>query len=335
MKYSIALLLLFGLSVLTFSACDHETDVFDGPNLIDRFGDFSVLEPFMIDRTVVDFSAGEDVRMTARFNKSVNFTIQITGQQSGAVKRIEGFSNKLDETNAIWEGGTTDLPFFQEEVVDIELIIDEEDAEVESGTVEIVGTKIYEGELFTGFENNPGTDIFFGNFEFELSNNTGRRSDGNALAGDWYYYFEGTDNVVPNFFVGLIAINSTITGNTYAPVPTTVPEELYFNTFLHSDGGQFGIAVIQFAFDSNDSGEYEDGPDETFQLAGDFPLDFVGWKQISHTMADVGMTEEQVSKIVAIRVLLISNMNSQPTPPLQVDFGIDELRFTAGAPMEI
>jgi len=335
MKNSIVTFLFLSLVVTVFSTCDHDTDQFDGPNLVDRFGEFQLMEPLVINRTTVDFSAGEDVRMTARFNKSVNFTIQLTGTESGAVKLINGFDNNLDETNAIWTGGTTELPFFREELVEVELLVPEAGPLNQTGTVEIVGTKTYEGSLFTDFETPPGTNIFFGNFEFELTNNTGRRNNGLAAQGDWYYLFEGTDNVVPNFFTGLIDIKSTITGNTYAPVPTTAPEDLYFNFFLYADGGPHGIAVVQFVYDSNNTGAFEDGQDATFQFAGDYPLNWVGWRQFSHTMADVGMTEEQVSKIVAIRVLLISDMNSQPSPPVPVDFGIDYLTFTAGRPLEL
>ena len=104
---------------------------------------------------------------------------------------------------------------------------------------------------------------------------------------------------------------------------------------MFADGGPHGIAVIQFVYDSNDSGAFEDGQDQTFQIDGDYPLGFEGWRHINHTMADIGMTEEEVSKIVAIRALLISDLNSQPDPPLQVDFGLDFLTFTSGGPLEL
>ena len=123
-------------------------------------------------------------------------------------------------------------------------------------------------------------------FEFEFTNRTGRRNDPDPTvpgSGDWYYFFEGNDNVVPNFFVGLIDVKSSITGNTYAPIPTTVPEELYFNCFMWHDASLYGIAVIQFAYDSNDSGEFEDGQDQTFQIEGDYPLNWTGWRHIYHT----------------------------------------------------
>lgn len=331
---NISLYTILSLFILVGFGCDHDTDFFDGPNLEDRFGEFNLIEGLEVNRTTVDFTAGEDVRMTARFNKNVDFIIRITGLESGAVKVIEAFDNELDASNAIWEGGTTTLPLFRQEMCRIELEVPEASL-VQEAMVEVVGTRVYEGSLFTDFESELGADLFLGNFEFELTGNTGRRFDGNAAEGSAYWYFEGTDNVVPNFFAGLADISSTTTGETYAPLPTTVPEDLWFNCFMYADGGPHGIAVIQFIVDSNDSGAFEDGEDAAFQLDGDFPLDWTGWRHINHTMADLGMTEDDVTKIVAIRLLLISNMNSQPNPPLQVDYGIDFITFTSGAPLEL
>jgi hypothetical protein len=326
---------LFLLAALLFApGCDHDTDTFDGPNLVDRFGEFSLIEGLQISQPTVDFSSGETVFFTAKFNKRINFQVFITGSESGAVKLIEGFDSELNAGNATWSGGTTDLPLFRDEMCSVELLIPEADSLSFTGEVEVLGTKVYEGSLFTDFEEDPVDDILFGNFEFELTANTGRTNDGKAAQGDWYYYFEGTDNVVPNFFTGLIDIKASITGETYAPLPTTVPEDLFFNCFVLSDAGPHGIAVIQIIYDSNDSGEFEDGQDAAFPI-GDLNLNWVGWRHISVNLAEIGMTEEQVSKIVAVRALLISDMNSQPSPPLQVGYGLDFITFTAGGPLEL
>ncbi|PSR11414.1 MAG: hypothetical protein DA408_10935 [Bacteroidetes bacterium] len=329
--YLFPLLCLF----LVLTACEHDTDQFDGPGLVDRFGEFQLLEGLTISRATVDFSAGETVIFGARFNKRLNFTLRITGMESGSVKTIQGFDNELNANNAVWSGGTTMLPLFKREMCQVELIIPDENNLTLTGMVEIVGTKSYEGSLFTDFETPLGANLFTGNFEFELTNRTGRQNDMPAAQGDWYFLFEGTDNVVPNFFVGLADISARVTGETYIPFPTTVPEDLYFNAFIYADGGPHGIAVIQFVYDLNNTGLFEDGQDQTFQLAGDYPLDFTGWRQISHPMSDLGITQAQLSKMVGIRLLLISNMNSQPSPPLKVDYGIDFITFTAGGPLEL
>lgn len=74
--------------------------------------------------------------------------------------------------------------------------------------------------------------------------------------------------------------------------------------------------------------------DQAFPI-GDVPLNFVGWRHINLSLGSIGMTEQQVSRIVAIRALLISDMNSQPTPPLQVDYRLDFITFTNGKPLEL
>ncbi|MEX1189534.1 MAG: hypothetical protein WED33_09770 [Bacteroidia bacterium] len=335
MKKSIYYIISSLAIILIISSCDHKTDIYDGPNLIDRFGEFIVIDSLSQSRTTVDFSTGEDVVFTAKFNKNIDWIIEITGTESGAKKIIEGFNKDIDASNAKWTGGTTELPFFKNEICSVRLTVPEEPDFVDSAFVEITGTKIYEGTLFTDFEAEPGQNIDLGNFEFELTPNSGRKMDGLAAQGETYYLLEGTDNVVSNFFVGLININSTIAGSTYAPLPTYVPEDLFFNCFIYSDGGPHGIAVIQFVFDTNDNGQFDDGVDQTFQIEGDFPLNWVGWRHIKHSMADVNISQAQLEKLVSIRVLLISDKNAKPTPPLQVDFGIDYMIFTQGAPLEL
>ncbi|MEM1215561.1 MAG: hypothetical protein AAGJ82_07750 [Bacteroidota bacterium] len=321
---------------LFFPGCDHDTDEFDGPGLVDRFGPLSITRDFTANPGTVDFSAGEVVVFDAAFNKNINFQIEITGLESGAVKRIEAFGNELTAENATWDGGTTSLPFFKTEMCEAKLIILEDETLNQTASVEITGTKIYEGGLFTGFEENISPHVFFGNFEFEFTASTGVvTGDGMAAEGDAYYFFEGTDDVVPNFFVGLVEYQPSLNGETYVTFPTTVPEELYFNCFIRGNGGPHVIAVVQFAYDTNDNGVFDDGTDALFQLQGDYPVDWTGWRHINHTMADMGMTEEDLSKIVTIRVLLISNMNTQPNPPVPVSFGLDFITFTAGQPLEL
>ena len=328
-------ILALGCLVLLFVSCDHETDGFDGPNLIDRFGDFALITDLEVNAPTVDFSAGESAFFTAKFNKNISWVVEITGMESGAVKRIEGFDSELNSSNATWLGGTTSLPFFKAEKCQAKLIVPEEPTVNDSVDVEVLMPKTYEGTLIIDYETDPGSNLEVGNYEFEFLPNTGRQNDIPAAQGDYYFLFEGEDKVVSNFFVGLTNIHAGISGETYFPVPTSIPEELYFNAFIYHDGSPHTIAVIQFVYDTNGTGTFEDGPDETFQIAGDYPLDWNGWQHISHPMSDLGITQDKLDKIVAVRVLLISNMNTQPTPPLPVRFGIDFLSFTEGKALEL
>lgn len=328
---------ILSIAAFAFSACNHGTDLYDGPNLIDRFGEFKVVAGLEVSQSTVDFAAGESVFFTAEFNKNIDWIIEIEGLESGAIKRLEGFDRFINMDNAVWTGGTTELPFFKAELCSVTLTVPEEPGFSDSDEIEVLSTKMYESTLFSDFEIDQGAFIEVGNYEFELTTASGRQNNIQAAQGEYYWFLEGTDNVVSNFFVGLININAKVTGETYAVLPNTVPEDLYFNCFIHTDGGPHTIAVIQFVFDSNGSGAFEDGTDATFQIDGDFPLTgkTPGWHHFSHSMSEVGMSQAQLEKLVTIRVLLISDKNSQPDPPLQVDFGIDYLSFTEGGPLEL
>ena len=316
------------------AGCDHLTDP-AGPNLPDRFGDFNFVEPVAASQPTVDFAGGEDVAFSATFNKQAAWVLLITGQESGAVKRIEGFSNVLDATNATWNGGTTELPFFKDETVDVALFVPSEETDTLRTTVEVVSPRTYPGNVFADFEG--GENIFIGNFEFEFQN-AGITAEFAPGQGDRYFVLRGTEppsGGTRNFFVGLIDIRPD--GNGLFPVPTTVPEDLYFNFLLRGYGTDYTIAVIQLIVDANGTGAYELDRDLAVPF-GDIPVDFEGWRLFSKPVSEIGdggITQEQAANIVGVRVVLISDNNAQPSTPLQVAFGIDYITFTSGGPLEL
>lgn len=318
---------------LVLTGCDHATDMVDGPRLIDRFGEFTLLEPLAASQPTVDFTASESVVFTARFNKQVNWVVEITGQESGAVKRIEGFSNELTAENARWDGGTTELPLFKAEPVEAVLLVPEEDADPTRANIEVLTPRTYPGEVITGFEADDEADLFLGNFEFELDNTSGLSMEVPAAEGERFYLLRGTDTVVDNFFVGLVQITSSSESG-YFTVPTSVPENLFFNAFLYNFGSDNTIIILEVVADANGNGQFDDGTDTVFG-SGDIVLEEPGWTAFDRSLAEFGMTQAQAQQIVAVRAVLISNNNTQPTPRLPVDFGIDYLTFTAGAPLQL
>lgn len=317
-------------AALSVAGCDHVTD-FDGPRLVDRFGPFALLEPLQASRVTADFAAGETVVFTARFNKQTNWVLEIIGLESGAVRRIEGFSSELNASNARWEGRTTVLPFFGVEPVRATLSFpDEAEAGTSATSLNVLSPRTYPGSVVADFEG--GDNIRVGNFEFELA---AARIEGTPrpAQGSGYFLLRGTDNVVRNFFVGLIDILPRTAG-TYFAVPTSVPENLYVNMFIRSFGTPHTIAVVQLVADANGNGRFDDGVDRVFPYS-DIPVDWTGWRAFSKSFAELGMTQQQAQQIVAVRVILISNNNTQPTPPRPVDFGIDYITFTAGGPLQL
>lgn len=315
---------------LAVAGCDHVTDP-DGPRLIDRFGDFTLIEPLSASSSSVDFEAGQSVTFSARFNKQASWVLEITGEQSGAVKRIEGFSNELTDENARWNGGTTVLPFFKDEPVEAALFFPEEEgADTTRVDIAVLSTREYPGVVLADFEG--GDEIQVGNFEFEFQD-TGISAEVPPGEGDGFYLLRGTEppsGGTRNFFVGLIDIRAQDRGR--VAVPTSVPEDLYFNFMLRGLGTDFTIAVVQLIVDGNGTGAYELDQDIVFAF-GDIVVDFEGWRLFSKSVGQIGLTQEQAQDIVGVRVVLISDDNLQPATPLQVAFGIDYITFTGGGPL--
>jgi hypothetical protein len=324
--------IIYLILLIVMVGCKHQTDPFDGPNLVDRFGEFQIKETLAASTQTVDFSANETVFFTSTFSKRISWVLRITGKTSGAVKLIEGFDNELNEDNSKWNGTTTNLPFFRAEDCEVSLIIPEEDSLTVSIDITTTGTRSYGGNLITDFETDPGSGIFIGNFEFDFSDDTGIQDDIVAAQGEKYFLLEGTNKVlVDNAFVGLIRIFPSINGQTYFEVPTTIPEDLFFNFFLWEDGTPGTIAVFQFFTDSDGNGEFTDGVDASFQLQPDVNVEDGGWRHVYPTMDQSGISEAELSEIVCVQVLLISIAG----PDTETRFGLDYLAFTKDRELQL
>ena len=314
------------------AGCDHVTEP-DGPRLIDQFGPFAVLEGLDANRDSVRFPDNQSIVFTARFSKQVDWVIEITGQESGAVKRIEGFSAEVSPENARWAGGTTDLPLFKSEPVEAALFVPAESSDTLRTAIRVVEPREYAGAVFEDFEDDP--DVFIGNFEFEFDlSATGVSSEVPAGQGDAFLLLRsrgGLPVVADRFFLGLIDVRPP--GGGVLEVPTTVPEDLYMNFFLRGFATDFTIPVVQLIVDGNGTGAYEIDQDIAIPF-GDLTADFDGWQLVSAPLSELGVTEEQAGQIVGVRVLLITDADAQPSPPLPVDFGIDYITFTAGGPFQ-
>jgi len=226
------------------------------------------------------------------------------------------------------------LPLFKSEPVSVALLIVEEDADTMRTSLEVLVPREYEGDVVTGFEQDEeGANVVLRNFEFELDPTSGVSMEVPAGEEDAFYILRGSDTVVDNFFVGLAEITST-SDDGYFTVPTTVPEDLFFNAFLYNFGSENTIAILEIVVDVNGNGTFDDGTDATFS-SGDIVLEEPGWSAFSRSVAEFGLTQEQAEQIVAIRPILISDNSTQPTPRVPVDFGLDYITFTAGGPLQL
>jgi len=328
-------ILSFAFLLAVFAACDRDLDP-EGPSLFDRFAPLEVFDSLQASRATVDFSVGQSVSFTAEFNKSIEWVITITGQESGGIQTITAFDRFVEPENATWSGNTTELPLFRAEPCMVVLSVPEEPDFGDTLFVDVTGTLSYEGLLVTDFEENPGPNIQLGDFEFELEN-SGRLDDTTAAQGDFFYRLAGTDNAsggpTDNFFVGLARIFAPIAGDTYFQVPTTVPENLYLNLFVQGREEGLTRIVLGLIIDTNDSGDYTDGVDEIRSL--EFDPTYSGYRLQSFLASDMGASQEDLNKVVGIELVLISLNNLQPTPRVQVGFEVDYLIFTQNVPLEL
>ena len=146
-KITILVLLAITLSV----SCRKNTTDFDGPSINDIYSNFKVLETFKADRDSVNFTIGQNVVFSGKFNKIVDWTITIKGAISKSTKVLKGTSKNIDASNATWNGSASKFPVFTQENCTIQLTIKDVN---DTFTVaeKIVGTKKIEGFVVADFE---------------------------------------------------------------------------------------------------------------------------------------------------------------------------------------
>ncbi|MEM9897657.1 MAG: hypothetical protein AAF789_14955, partial [Bacteroidota bacterium] len=318
-----------------------------GPNLFDRFGPFEYLDTLQVSDTIVDFSAGETVSFTAGFNKNVPWLLTITGQTTGAVKTITDFNSKLDQNNSTWDGGTTELPLFTNEVCMVVLSVPEEPEFGDTLMVQVTGTKpLIQGTVVADFDTFIVNGIELGDFEFELTPESGMNNDITPAQGTHFFRLAGTDNEDPNsstnnFFVGLARIFPTNVSPdlTYFELPTTVPEQLFINLFINGRNSPYTRITLGLIVDSNNSGMFEDIPNSPDMIYGvEFDPFYEGWRLESFRISDFLSGTEVIrqvdlERVLGIQISLISLNNLQPSPRLEVGFEMDYVVFTPNLPL--
>ena len=157
--------------IVSFLACfflSCERDVlFEGPSLETMLGPFELTQKFQVSNQNVDIYNCESTFFTAEFSKEVDWKVVITGSSSGAIKNISGRDISLSEFNAIWDGSTTNLPMFKQEVCTAELYVSYS-SEIEDSTITVSDSLIGISQLnVTSIKENYGLILS----DFELGFN--------------------------------------------------------------------------------------------------------------------------------------------------------------------
>jgi hypothetical protein len=327
------LYLLIAVPVL-FSCRKEEANKFDGPGLNDVYGAFSVITPLTTNVDSVDFSLGETVIFNAELSKITDWTISITGQSSGAVKRIEGTSSTIDASVATWAGNTTDLPIFKEELCDVKVSFSGESDTLET-TIKIIHAKLNPGFLVADFESglNPGWTSFIqsgADMDFQI------KTDAFAPQGNSYYNMAGT--VDWDYLIGYLYFPASAYGAPQYPLSTN-PDNVYFNLMIYGEPGLVNtILLFQFQEDEDANGGFSNSSEDMYSLQ--IPVNWAGWKMVSVKYSDIpclvngspsspnGNGQHNPDKIQQINMLDLANPVTG-----NAKTKVDYIIFTENAPL--
>lgn len=310
-------------------------DIFEGPSLNDLYGSFSVIQPFDIADRDVDFAQGEQTYFTALFSKNIEWKLAIKGLESGAVKEITGFSNSLTESNSRWNGSTTFLPMFKNEICAVELTFASEQ-DTFRDTLTVLSAKLNTGLLISDFENglNPGWNSFVqsgANMTFQVKNTD------IAAQGDFYFDMAGTVNW--DWLIGLVNMPATAYGGkTFDLSP--IADNVFFNVMLYKKAEiNNALILFQFTEDDNGDGVYTANQEDMFSI--EVSLSNPGWQQISTKYSDlatlingqpgaaIGNGLHEPDKLLQVSVLFLAN----PTSGYSQTY-MDYLIFTENGPLQ-
>lgn len=285
---------LFLSIVLLFLGCRKDESAYDGVSINDLYSQFKMLEDFAVDRDSVDFANGQTAIFSARFNKPVEWTIEVQGRVSKAKKVITGQSNRIDASNATWNGSTTVFPMFKAEACVARLLIDGVADTFEVNTV-VKTIKQNPGFVVADFEFglNPAWTRFVqsgANMDFNV------KSDSLAPQGAKYLKMAGTVNW--DYLIGLIDFPATAysSSNTFPLSPN--PDDVYFNCLIYGvPNTNESLVLFQFKEDENGDGVYNNATtDDEYDYQ--ITVNWEGWKLVSIKYNDI-----------------ISLYNGQPTSP--------------------
>ena len=297
-----------------FASCEKEK--IEGPILNDLFGELIIMEPFQVIGDSTDFSNNHTMHFTAYFSKQVDWKIKIEGINSGSVKIISGKSNEINQTNSLWNGNSTELPFFIAEDCDLELTFEMHDDTIYN-QVNIQSPKIYTNEntvLISDFEGgfNPNFTGFFqaGCTKSLVTNGAGEGNKYLAQYGtcDWDWLIGYVDYFSDYWYDQEDLVND--------------PTKLYFNIMINgastiSDVSDLPNSLFKLEFYEDENGDdYHDASSED-RYDYEFDVDWTGWRMISICYNDLippssnaGDGVKEPSKIFKVRTLLLANPES-------------------------
>lgn len=319
--------------LLIFSCRKEDSETYDGPNLNDLFGEFSIIQDITVSSNTVNFPVDNKVYFSGELSKNTTWVIDLKGQITGANRKISGTDRIISIDNATWDGGANTFPGFGLETVFVEISFPSEDNSVILyDTLQVTGSKIDDGILITSFENGVGTK--WSNFNQTTVAGGITCGDGNAAKGNCYYGFNGT--VGWDWAIGSVMIQDD---NNDFGLPASA-SNLYFNmAFKPIENIGNENTFIQFWFDEDENGDGIFDPATEDRFIYEYWYQDTGWSLISYKYADIqfdvdgnqvatnGNGLPEPGKLFSINVFYLANKANGNAKAY-----IDHLIFTTNKP---
>lgn len=247
------------LALLT--ACERDTS-FEGPALIDVYGEFAILENFAASADNIDFSGSAVFHFTAKFSRLSEWKIEISGDGNSAMHVIEGRSNILDASNSSWDGLSGSFPSFQAGKCTAKLII-ESDSFEQTTNFTITGKSEPQGIVVADFENGiqSGWKTFIqsgANMSFVI------RDTGVVPHANHYYDMGGT--VDWDWLIGMIEFPASAHSANGFELSDNA-SQVYFNAIIRKKAGlDNGIVLFQFREDENQDGNFTEANEDMYAV---------------------------------------------------------------------
>lgn len=219
----------------------------------------------------VNFSGAGVCHISANFSNRVTYYITITGQQSGAVKKYTGVSDKIDDNTpgGIWNGSHDGLFFFRTgETVDVVITFLRSDVTLGGTTTINVARNPVTGNTnlyalgTTASNSYEAANVVPGNFPVQFAfseavidaNKYVERIQTSTIGvksiqGLYSLRIAGKSAQPDGFFVGGIQHRQGFqtTANAFMlPTSWTDPSQIYFNVYIYGNGNSNATVNLEF-----------------------------------------------------------------------------------------
>lgn len=222
----------------------------------------------------VNFANKEQQHFIATLSDRVSWKITLRGQESNAVKVLEGLSDEINESNSSWNGVHDELRFFNNEKV--------------QATLSFIGTNYSSSTEFTidapvrypealklgnGFESGAWQGPWFDSGERDPSSGIITTQ---SIQGRKAYLLKGTD-VNSSYYLGVIRW-------AYKSELPEKADEVYFNIYAYGTGDATSVLKLAGKEDENGNKAFDDASEDAWEK--EIPLGHKGWKLFSFKYSD-------------------------------------------------